>query len=331
MMVNDFGSFEIYKVEDNKKMEGIAFPGDDMIIVGNQKQGFDSVTEDKLGWYVYALCDPRDRKVFYVGKAGGNNGQGNDRIFNHFASARDALRSGDANIDQKTRRIIEIWSADEDVDWYVVRHGLPNELTALHVEAALIDLLGVSQNGPALNLIRGHGASQHGILTLDMIRTLSAEPIAPNESYPVVFIFPIQNAIARGESVFEATRKAWSVSKCLRDAEGAVAVGVVNGIARGVFAINRWEEYGTRRGQIDSDNNAPTLSEKSRNTQLWSFQGDSLEPSELLNKNFSSVITRAMGYWQLGNYLVIHIVDSHGKKCFRFLRGAADKDALMEF
>lgn len=29
---------------------------------------FDDVAASKIGWYVYALRDPRDETVFYVGK-----------------------------------------------------------------------------------------------------------------------------------------------------------------------------------------------------------------------------------------------------------------------
>lgn len=217
-------------------MENITFARDNMLIKGYNEEFFDQATTEALGHYIYALCDPRDRKVFYVGKAGGQEGQGNNRIFSHFGAARQALKEGLIDIDQKTRRIIEIWSADEQVDWYIVRHGLPDESTALHVEAALIDLLSVSQNGPALNLVRGHGACQHGILPPDMVREFAAKPVEPTSAYPAVFIFPIQNAIAGDDATYyEAIRKAWSVSEHLRKLSDAVAVGVVNSIARCVF------------------------------------------------------------------------------------------------
>ena len=39
--------------------------------------GFSEKVKQKLGYYVYALVDPRDNKIFYIGK-GINN-----RIFQH--------------------------------------------------------------------------------------------------------------------------------------------------------------------------------------------------------------------------------------------------------
>ncbi len=316
-------------------MGDLTLVGDDMLVSGNVEEYFDSKIIEKLGHYVYVLCDPRDSKVFYVGKAGGTKGLGNNRVFSHFDAAREVLNGNVRDMDQKTRRILEIWSADEQVSWYIVRHGLPNEETALHVEAALIDVLSVSQNGPALNLVRGHGASLCGILTQDMVREFGAKPIAPLNRYSVIFIFPIQNAIARGENVYEATRKAWAVSESLRDEKDAVAVGVANGIAKGVFKVDGWKKYepgvAKAAGTKNWDNGVAPLCGKMRTKNLWAFNGVPLEESELLAGDFSAVITTAMGYWQRGNYLVISIDQIDGEMCFRFLRGCQDKKDFFEF
>ena len=40
---------------------------------------------EQIGWYVYALQDPRDQKIFYVGKGKGN------RIFAHANAAIDEV------------------------------------------------------------------------------------------------------------------------------------------------------------------------------------------------------------------------------------------------
>ncbi|MEN9412496.1 MAG: hypothetical protein RIQ92_933 [Actinomycetota bacterium] len=35
-------------------------------------QQFTPIVEEKLHWYVYALIDPRDSRLFYIGKGKGN-------------------------------------------------------------------------------------------------------------------------------------------------------------------------------------------------------------------------------------------------------------------
>jgi hypothetical protein len=311
-------------------MSNIDLSREKIIFCGNDEEYFDSVITEKLGSYVYALTDPRDKKVFYIGKAGGKEGQGNNRIFSHFEEASNAIKNNIKELDQKTRRIIEIWSADERVEWYIVRHGLPDEMTALHIEAALIDAFSVSQNGPALNLVRGHGTASHGILTPDMVREFGAKPVAPTNACSAVFIFPVQNAVARGESIYEATRKAWAVSKDLRETSGSVAVGVANGIAKGVFDVESWHEYRPNQSVVGSVLSA-SQSGKTRNVQLYEFDGVPMETSEFIGCDFSAVISSAMGFWQRGNYLVVEIVNDKGKMCFRFLRGGRDKASLLGF
>lgn len=42
---------------------------------------------DKLKGYVYALVDPKESTVFYIGRAGGNEAQGNKRPDAHLKEA----------------------------------------------------------------------------------------------------------------------------------------------------------------------------------------------------------------------------------------------------
>ena len=43
---------------------------------------FNAYIQEKLGWYVYCLRDPRDKKIFYIGKGKGN------RVFAHANNAK---------------------------------------------------------------------------------------------------------------------------------------------------------------------------------------------------------------------------------------------------
>jgi hypothetical protein len=114
----------------------------------------------KLGWYVYALRDPRDGHLFYVGK-----GQGN-RAFQH---ARTALRTGgERNL--KLKRIREIRAAGHEPVVEVVRYGLPDEKTAYLIESVVIDALTLGQPAELANPIAGHGGRWS---TLEQLRHLS--------------------------------------------------------------------------------------------------------------------------------------------------------------
>ena len=50
---------------------------------------FNQQTIESLAYYVYALIDPRDNRIFYIGKGKGN------RIFQH---AKDALYDEDKSL-----------------------------------------------------------------------------------------------------------------------------------------------------------------------------------------------------------------------------------------
>lgn len=89
-----------------------------------------SLDEKSKEFYVYALVDPRDNQIFYIGKGTKN------RVFNHVDKAID-------NIDKKTAKldlIREIKKSGNEVLQYIIRSSL-SEKEALFLESALIDTL----------------------------------------------------------------------------------------------------------------------------------------------------------------------------------------------
>jgi hypothetical protein len=294
------------------------------LFYADQALSFPPGVERRLGSYVYVLRDPRDRKVFYVGKGGGNNGQGNERLFDHFITAdkiaKQIISGGySQQIDPKTSRILEIWSTDQAVEWYIIRHNLDNSDKVLdntfHIEAAIIDVLSIDQNGPALNIQGGHQAYKHGILSPESANAYGAPPVNPITHYQTVFIFPIQAALASGATPYQATRAAWAVSETFRNINKAMAVGIANRISQGVFEIDVWKPW--------------TKLPAGSGRTLWEFDKTStnLPGNDLLLKDFTNVIAQAMGSWQFATYL---IVEFDGKGKFRFLRGSLDKTTWFD-
>ena len=101
----------------------------------------------KLGHYVYLYVNPLDDAVFYVGKGKGK------RALAHLKAENKEIAN----------TIKEIRAAGEEPRIEILAHGLRDEATALRIEAAAIDLLGVSN---LVNAVRGHGA-KYGRMPLE--------------------------------------------------------------------------------------------------------------------------------------------------------------------
>jgi len=259
---------------------------------------FDDNQVKVLGNYVYALRDPRDNKVFYIGQATKEN-----RVFSHFEEAEQYLQGNTSLLSTKVLRIIEIWAAEEDVDWFILAHGVNSETNCLDaIESAAIDLLTECQNGPALNRVRGPHSS---IIFKEQLEEFSAEPINPNKAYQTIFIFPIHKQLANGVDTYTSTRRAWYIKKDLRKRNNAIAIGLSNYISKGVYLIDVWHKYEDKH----------------------EFDGTEYKDMGLLNKNWFKIISSSFGYWQRGNYLVIEL-DGNGR--FRFIRGNPDKETWFD-
>ena len=90
---------------------------------------FKQNVKESLAYYVYALADPRDNRIFYIGKGKGN------RVFQHAEAA-----VVDETRDLKLDTIRNIKSEGKEVIHYIIRHNL-EEREALLVESTLIDVL----------------------------------------------------------------------------------------------------------------------------------------------------------------------------------------------
>lgn len=265
----------------------------------NTQRVFDILQKEKLGKYVYALRDPRDGKIFYIG-------QGiNDRVFEHFNEADNCLNLSIPfkQMSSKVIRILDIWNNNEDVEWIIIAHNLSTESNVADlIESAIFDGLSESQNGETLNEVSPPNSSR---LLPDDLEAMAAEFVNPSIAFSNVFIFPIQNALTRGVNPYNATRTTWAVSANYQTLNPAYAVGLKNSISKGSFEILSWTNLaGTTKQEFTSRGHPNPLD----------FQ-------VLLNKNWNNVLAVAKGFWQRGNYLIVEF-DGHGK--FRIIRGSKD-------
>ena len=192
---------------------------------------FSSEVIDSLKSYVYKLIDPRDNKVFYIGKGKG------DRIFHHANNhlSDDEKDDYDENIDLKLKRIKEIYDAGLEVKHVIHRHGLDNE-TAYHVEAALID-----EYPELLNVQGGYHSSDLGPKTVEQIREeYEILDVADSTKHKVLLI-NVNRSFKNNDDLYNAVRFAWKLKP--ENAEKAdYVLAIEKGIIRGVFIADEWHK-----------------------------------------------------------------------------------------
>jgi uncharacterized protein len=214
---------------------------------------FDSITSEKLGFYVYALIDPEDKEIFYIGKGKGN------RVFDHKA---EVIKNPDSLGSIKKNKIKSILSQGNDVEHVIIRHGL-TEKDSFLIEATLIDFL--NHFGNALsNEVSGYASSFYGIKTTDeLIRQYNAPPLKALQHKVVIININKRYASAKisGQSIYEATKQAWVISE-QRLSSLEYALAEYEGIIIGVYKIKEWY-------RVKTDNN--------KRNNRWGFNGAEAE------------------------------------------------------
>jgi uncharacterized protein len=284
----------------------------------NQVRAFPPDVSKKLNHYVYGLCDPRNSRVFYVGK-----GQGN-RVFSHFEEAEKRAHLPAEQQSRKTRQILDVWADDLDVKIFIIRYGIDDEKIAFEVEAAAIDAYGISLNGEVDNEQSGHHSQSRGVIDLESALGLVADPVMPDDAYPKIFLFPVQKALDKTGDPYQATRTTWRVASRWRQEPRGIAIGIAAGKSIGVFEIDNWSEVPGTDGKVEfcAIPSSGTLGQTCAFNRIG---------SPLYGKNWLTVISHAMGFWQRGNYLIIEIIRVNESLGFRFLRGSSSRGTTYLF
>lgn len=179
-----------------------------------------------LGYYVYLYVDPRDERVFYVGK-----GQG-ERILSHLDLRGES---------RKAQVLQEIEAAGLEPRLEVLAHALADEETAFRIEAAVIDLFGLDD---LTNLCRGWRSIQLGRLPLAELMTYyAAVPVEVEDPALLIRVNRLYRHNMSASDLYEATRGVWRLSKRREGARYALAV--FEGVVREVYVIDAWQPAGT--------------------------------------------------------------------------------------
>ncbi|MBD5090295.1 MAG: endonuclease [Lactobacillus sp.] len=197
----------------------------------NMEKSFKQSVIEGLKYYVYALVDPSDNRIFYVGKGSGN------RVYQH---ARAALVDDSPSLKLSTIR--EIKELGLDVMYYIIRHNL-TEQEAYLVESSIMDLLtypAFNKENILTNIVSGHHQWNEGIKTDEEINILYDCPkikpipgdrlllVSLNKSYKQ----SKATGVYRRANDYESARKYWKLSR-----DKADKVKYILGIYRGIVRI----------------------------------------------------------------------------------------------
>lgn len=189
----------------------------------------------RLGFYVYLYTDPRSGKPFYVGKGKGQ------RALSHLSERGES---------QKVQVLQELKENGLEPQIEILAHALPDEETALRIEAAVIDLLGLADLS---NQVRGWRSVQLGRISLkELLMYYDAKPVdAIGEPVMLIRINRLYRHGMSDLELYEATRGVWKVGD--RREKAKFALAVFEGIVREVYKINSWYPAGTNHYESRSE------------------------------------------------------------------------------
>lgn len=187
------------------------------------------------GYYVYALVDPRDDKVFYIGKGTGN------RVFSHEMESGKSPKSEK----KKLQKIRNIEKDGFSVKRLIVNWGL-SENEAFVAEATLINLLNRLPDILLTNEVPGHHI--HESLTVEEFELMyGAVPLKEDDIKHSILVIKINKLYRRDMSkaeLYDAVRGFWKASlKSIETRKVEYVFGVYNGLIVAVYKPDEWH-YG---------------------------------------------------------------------------------------
>jgi len=181
-------------------------------------------------YYVYGLRDPRDHKVFYIGKGTGN------RVFEH---ERESLANPNSE-KLKLKTIAEIKAAGFEVEKIMIHSGL-TETEAFAAEAALINMFQYLQEDGLTNISAGHHSV--GAMSVEEFERIhGAEELQEADIRHRILVIKINKLYQKGmdpDMLYDAVRGAWRAS-IKRVQMVDYVFGVYNSLIVAVYKPTQW-------------------------------------------------------------------------------------------
>lgn len=196
------------------------------------KQFSEKAIEQLNGFYVYALIDPRNNQVFYIGKGIGN------RVFSHEIESGKSPKSEKA----KLKRIQEIEESGHAVKRVIVNWDM-TESEAFAAEAALINMLSSLSADMLTNAVAGHHV--HEAMTVEDFDMLyGAERLTPEDIQHSIMVIKINKLYRKGmnaKELYDIVRGNWRASiNSIQRRKVEYVFGVYNQLIVAVYKPDEW-------------------------------------------------------------------------------------------
>jgi hypothetical protein len=192
----------------------------------DKKLIFSNSVVRELKYYVYIYSNPITNEIFYVGKGKDN------RVFSHL---NDALES------KKVAYIADLRNKGLEPKIEILIHGLEDEITALRVESAIIDLIGIND---LTNQKSGYKSALFGRMSIEQIN--SAYNRQRVEITEPAILIRINQAFRYSMSeieLYDYTRGQWKI-KPETAKQAKYGFSIYKGIVQEVYEILNWYEAG---------------------------------------------------------------------------------------
>jgi len=234
---------------------------------------FSETVKHILKYYIYALVDPRNNEVFYIGKGC------NDRVFQH-EKEEDPDRSP-----KKLQRIDSIKKSNLSATKLIILYGL-SEQEAFAAEAALINFINFIEPNKLTNIVSGNHAKPV-ITTEEAELFLGAKPLTSDEIKHNLLIIKINSLYKHDmtdKEIMDSARGHWVINTD-NAYKAEFLLAVYKGIVVGVYENMRWYSSGEQTSFY------PRLSEE--NLSLKNRKYCTCSPvlnSEYNNRNIGDIV-----------------------------------------
>ena len=247
---------------------------------------FPADIRDKLKYYVYIYLDPDTNKIFYVGKGKG------DRAFSHLK---------DQSENDKVKKIAEIRGKGKTPKIEILVHGLENEETALKVEAAVIDLIGIDN---LTNRVHGYESILYGRLTVEqLIQRYNKEEANIEEPSILIRISQLFHYGMAPSELYDITRGSWRLGENRQKAK--LAFAIYNGVIQEVYSILQW----FKSGKTFSTINATAIDGR------WEFVGG-IAPDEIRSKYLNKTVNSYFKHGSQNPVVYVNISDTESNQAY---------------